>query len=61
LSLAAQAIAAGLVAEHQLFVVPVVVGGGTSCLPDRIRLDLQLADQRRFDNGTVYMSYRPLG
>jgi len=58
-TLAAQAIAAGLVDAYQLFVVPVVVGGGTRCLPDGIRLDLQLVDQRRFDNGTVYVSYRP--
>ena len=60
-TLAAQAIAAGLVDEYQLFVVPVVVGGGTRSLPDGIRLDLQLVHQRRFDNGTVYMSYRPVG
>ena len=59
--LAAQAIAAGLVDEYQLFVVPVVVGGGTRCLPDGIRLNLQLVDQRLFDNGTVYLSYRPVG
>jgi len=58
-TLAAQAIAAGLVDEYQLLVVPVVVGGGTHCLPDGIRLDLQLVDQRRFENGTVYVSYRP--
>ncbi len=60
-TLAAQAIAAGLVDEYQLFVVPVVVGGGRRFLPDGIRIDLQLVDERRFDNGTVYMSYRPLG
>ena len=60
-TLAAQAIAAGLVDEYQLFFVPVVVGGGTRYLPDGIRLDLQLVDQRRFDNGTVYVSYRPVG
>jgi dihydrofolate reductase len=57
-TLAAQAIAAGLVDEYQLFVVPVVVGGGTRCLPDGIRLDLQLVDEHRFDNGMVYVSYR---
>ena len=34
--LAAQAIAAGLVDEYQLFVVPAVVGGGTRALPDRV-------------------------
>ena len=33
--LAAQAIAAGLVDEYQLFVVPAVVGGGTRALPNR--------------------------
>jgi dihydrofolate reductase len=60
-TLAASAIAAGLVDAYQLFVVPVVVGGGLRCLPEGIRLDLQLVDQRRFDNGTVYMSYRPVG
>ncbi len=59
-NLAGQAIAAGLVDGYQLFVVPVVVGGGTRCLPDGVRLDLQLVDHRRFDNGTVYLSYRPL-
>jgi dihydrofolate reductase len=59
-TLAAQAIGAGLVDEYQLFVVPVVVGGGTRCLPDEVRLALRLVDQRRFDNGTVYMSYRPV-
>ncbi len=60
-TLAAQAIAAGLVDEYQLFVVPVVVGGGTRCMPDGIRLDLQLVDQRRFDNGMMYVHYRPVG
>jgi len=59
--LAAHAIAAGLVDEYQLFVVPVVVGGGTRCLPDGIRLNLKLVDQRLFDNGTLYVSYRPVG
>lgn len=60
-TLAAQAIAAGLVDEYQLFVVPVVVGGGTRSLPNGIRLPLQLVDQRVFDNGMVYVSYRPVG
>jgi len=30
-----QAIAAGLVDEYQMFVVPAVVGGGTRALPAR--------------------------
>jgi len=58
-SLGAQAIEAGLVDEYQLFIVPVVVGGGTRCLPGGIRLDLQLAEEHRFSNGMVYVSYRP--
>ena len=60
-TLAAQAIAAGLIDEYELFFVPVVVGGGTRCLPEGVRLDLQLVDQRRFENGTVYASYCPVG
>jgi AcrR family transcriptional regulator len=53
--LAAQAIAAGLVDEYQLFLVPAVVGSGTRALPDQIRLNLALAEERRFGNGTVYL------
>ena len=34
--LAAQAIAAGLVDEYQLFVVPAIVGGGTRAPPDQV-------------------------
>jgi len=56
--LAAQAIRAGLVDEIQLFVSPVVVGGGTRALPDGVRLDLDLLDERRFGNGVVYLRYR---
>lgn len=59
-TLAAQAIAAGLVDEYQLFIVPVVVGGGLRCLPDGIRLDLRLVEHRCFDNGMVYAGYRSL-
>jgi len=54
--LAAQAIAAGLVDEYQLFLVPVVVGAGKRALPD-VRLSLELLDERRFGNGTVYLRY----
>jgi dihydrofolate reductase len=55
--LAAQAIEAGLVDEYQLFLVPVVVGGGKRALPDAVRLSLELLDERRFGNGTVYLRY----
>jgi dihydrofolate reductase len=56
--LAAHALRAGVVDELQLFVVPVVVGGGTRALPDGLRLDLQLLDERRFAGGVVYLHYR---
>ena len=52
--LAAQAIAAGLVDEYQLFAVPAVVGGGTRALPDQVRLNLALAEEHTFGSGTVY-------
>jgi dihydrofolate reductase len=54
--LAAVAIGAGLVDEYQLFLVPVVVGAGKRALPD-VRLSLELLDERRFGNGTVYLRY----
>jgi dihydrofolate reductase len=56
--LAAQAIAAGLVDEYQLFLVPAVVGGGTRALPGQVRLNLALAQERTFGSGTVYLCYR---
>jgi dihydrofolate reductase len=56
--LAGQAIAAGLVDECQLFVSPVLVGGGKRALPDNVRVNLALLGERRFDNGVVYLSYR---
>jgi dihydrofolate reductase len=57
--LAARAIEAGLVDDYQLFVVPVMVGGGKRSLPDdNVRVNLELLDERRFRNGTVYLHYR---
>jgi dihydrofolate reductase len=58
-TLAAQAIDAGLVDEFHLFVVPVVVGAGKHFLGgSRHRLNLEMLDERRFRNGTVYLHYR---
>jgi dihydrofolate reductase len=56
--LAGQAIRAGLVDELQLFLVPVIVGGGQRALPDGARSDLELLDTRRFAGGAVYLRYR---
>jgi dihydrofolate reductase len=55
--LAGQALRAGLVDELQLFLVPVLVGGGKQALPDGVRLELDLVDERRFGDGTVYLRY----
>jgi dihydrofolate reductase len=57
--LAGQAIKAGLVDELQLFLVPVIVGGGKRVLPHGVRSDLELLDTQRFASGAVYLRYRP--
>ncbi|PZS35106.1 MAG: deaminase [Pseudonocardiales bacterium] len=57
-NLAAQAIKAGLVEEIQLFLAPVVVGGGTRALPDHVSMKLELLDERHFGNGVIYVRYR---
>jgi dihydrofolate reductase len=56
--LAAQAIKAGLVDEYHLFLTSIIVGGGKKSLPDDVRLELELLDERRFGNGVVHLHYR---
>ena len=56
--LAAHAFAAGLVDQVELFLSPVIVGGGKRALPDGVRLDLELVDERRFANGVVRLHHR---
>lgn len=58
--LAAHALRAGLIDEVYLFIIPVLVGGGKSALPDNLRLELELLEERRFGNGTVFLHYRIL-
>ncbi len=57
--LAGQAIAAGVVDQLHLFVVPVVVGGGKRWLPDqaRLELELELLETRHFGSGVVFLRY----
>jgi dihydrofolate reductase len=55
--LASQAMKAGLVDEYHLFLAPAIVGGGKQMLPDDLRVDLELRDERRFDSGFVFVSY----
>jgi dihydrofolate reductase len=55
--LAAHAFAAGLVDECGLFIAPILVGGGKRALPDGVRLQLDLLDERSFGNGMVFIRY----
>jgi dihydrofolate reductase len=57
--LAARAIDAGLVDELHLFLVPVLVGGGKRAFPNTgERVHLTLLDERRFDDGTIFLQYQ---
>jgi dihydrofolate reductase len=55
--LAARATRAGLVDEFQWIVCPAVGGGGKRFFPDGARLDLELLEERRFDNGVLILRY----
>jgi len=57
-NLAAHAFEAGLVDECHLFICPVLVGRGKPSLPSELHTKLELLDERRFDNGDVYVRYR---
>ena len=56
--LAAQALAEDLVDELHLLFYPIIVGAGKPSLPDHVRARLELVDERRFQSGVVYVSYR---
>jgi dihydrofolate reductase len=55
--LAGQAMSAGLIDECQLFLCPIVVGGGRRALPDDVRIELELLDEHRFRSGVVHLRY----
>jgi dihydrofolate reductase len=55
--LAGQALAAGLVDEIQLFLVPLIVGGGKRALPADVQARLRLVGTRGFAGGIVYSHY----
>jgi len=57
-TLASHALHAGLVDELHLYTVPFIIGGGLRSLPDGLRLDVRLQDERRFDGGSVFLNYR---
>ena len=56
-SLAASAWRADLIDECQIFVAPMLVGGGRPMFPDGLRKPLELLAERRFGNGMVYLHY----
>ena len=56
-TLATAALRAGIVDRVDLYLNPVVVGGGTRALPDDVRLGLELQATDRFDNGVVHLRY----
>jgi dihydrofolate reductase len=57
-ALAAHAFEAGLVDDVRLILAPILVGGGKKALPEAVRLELELLDERRFGNGMVHLHYR---
>ena len=56
--LAAQAFRSGLIDECHLFLIPIIVGGDKPSLPDNVRSELELLEERRFGNGMVFLRYR---
>jgi dihydrofolate reductase len=57
--LASTLINMGLVDEYQLFVSPVVLGGGTPFFPPLEKaINLELVETRTFDSPAVYLRYR---
>lgn len=56
--LASEAFNAGLVDECELFVLPIVVGGGKPALSPGVHTKLELLDEHRFGNGVVRLRYR---
>lgn len=57
-ALAEHALRAGLVDDFSVYLNPVIVGGGKPALPDGVRLDLELLEERHFASGVVFLRYR---
>lgn len=56
--LAAQAFRSNLIDECHLFITPFILGGGKQALPDNVRIELELLEERRFRGGTVFLRYK---
>jgi len=59
--LAGVALEAGLVDECELFVNPIIVGGGKPAFRAGLRRKLELVETRRFGTAVVYVRYRVAG
>jgi dihydrofolate reductase len=58
-TLAAEAAALGLIDEYLIRVFPVLVGGGVPFFAhEQRRVDLELLENRSFDNGVAFLRYR---
>lgn len=57
-TLAAEALRRGMVDDLELYLVPIVVGGGLRALPEGARYGLEPVEQHRFGNGFVLLTYR---
>jgi dihydrofolate reductase len=55
-ALAAECMRRGLVDEFELFLVPVVLGGGTPYFPPDVQIDPELVETRAFGE-TLYLHY----
>ena len=56
--LAGLALEAGLIDECQLFVHPVIVGGGKPAFRTGLRRNLELLEMRRFSTGVIHLHYK---
>jgi dihydrofolate reductase len=59
--LAGLALEANLVDECQLFLNPIIVGGGKPAFRAALRLNLEPIETRRFDSGVIQLRYRTRG
>ncbi len=57
-NIAAQAFRASLVDECQLYLRPIALGGGKPALPADLRLELDLLEEQRFREGSLFLRYR---
>jgi dihydrofolate reductase len=56
-ALAHSALRLGVVDVIELLVCPIIVGGGTRVLPEKVRTSVSLRRERRFGNGMVQLTY----